>query len=169
MTLWNSLWSSLTAPLPPTQVMFVALLIQTFCTFAMTGLIWLIQGVHYPLLAKIGPSEFTEYVHLHARNITYIVGPLMMIEVMTALACLYWAKSLGVPAWVLWAGLALLFVIWAATAFLSVPCHDALSRGYDLSVIYRLVDTNWIRTVAWTIRSGLLLWTLWLLLSKKVV
>jgi hypothetical protein len=163
-----SLIATLTAPLPLYHVTIAALLIQSFATFAMTGLIWLIQGVHYPLLAKIGVGEFTEYVHLHAKDITYIVGPLMLVEVATALACLYWGKTLGVPAWLLWSGLALLFIIWGATAFLSVPCHDALARGYDLNVIHRLVDSNWVRTIAWTLRSGLLLWTLWLILSKKV-
>jgi len=73
-----SLIASLTASLPLYQVTIAALLIQSFATFAMTGLIWLIQGVHYPLLAKIGANEFTEYVHLHAKDITYIVGPLML-------------------------------------------------------------------------------------------
>ena len=162
-----SLIPALTASLPLYQVVVAAFLIQCFTTFAMTGLIWLIQGVHYPLLAKIGTPEFTDYVCLHAKTITYIVGPLMLIEVATSLLCLYGGKVLGLPAGLLWAGLVFVFIIWGATAFLSVPCHEALSRGFDLNVIHRLVDTNWVRTVAWTLRSGLLLWMLWLILNQK--
>ena len=39
--------------------------------------------------------------------------------------------------------------------FLSVPCHNALSRGKDETVIRRLVITNWPRTFLWT---GKALW-----------
>jgi hypothetical protein len=134
----------------------------------MTGLIWLIQGVHYPLMAKVGEANFVEYAISHARQITYIVGPLMVIEVATSLMCLYWAKQIGIPMWTMWTGLALVFIIWASTALFSVPCHETLSGGFDLATIERLVNTNWIRTIAWTLRSILLLGVLWYLVTGKV-
>ena len=63
--------------------------------------------------------------------------------------------------WLVWSGLVLVGVVWLATFGLSVPRHDALLRGgYDLSVIERLVATNWVRTVAWTLRAGLAAWML---------
>ena len=162
-----TLMSLFNTPLSLVSVTWGALLIQTFCTFAMTGLIWLIQGVHYPLMAKVGETNFVEYVHLHARQITMIVGPLMVIEVATVLMCLYWGKQIGLPMWTTWLGLGLVFVIWASTAFFSVPCHETLAGGFDLPTIERLVQTNWIRTIAWTLRSILLLGVLWYLMIGR--
>ncbi|MEM1030883.1 MAG: hypothetical protein AAGN82_11060 [Myxococcota bacterium] len=53
------------------------------------------------------------------------------------------------------AGLALVVIIWGSTALIQVPAHSALSGGFDEGAHARLVATNWIRTVAWFIRSGL--------------
>jgi hypothetical protein len=35
---------------------------------------------------------------------------------------------------------------------LQVPCHRTLERGFDPAVARRLVATNWIRTVCWSLR-----------------
>ena len=51
----------------------------------------------------------------------------------------------------------LMIVIWVATIALSVPCHEKLSLGFDASAHRRLVLTNWIRTIAWTLRGLLIL------------
>ena len=53
-------------------------------TLAMTGLIWLIQCVHYPLFAQVGAEAFQEYHARHTQWITPIVGPLMLVELGTA-------------------------------------------------------------------------------------
>jgi hypothetical protein len=39
-----------------------------------------------------------------------------------------------------------------STARLQVPCHRKLARGFDADVARRLVATNWIRTVCWSLR-----------------
>ena len=53
----------------------------------------------------------------------------------------------------LWMGLFLLLVIWLSTALLQVPCHNRLVNGFDPKIHHRLVKTNWIRTVAWSLRA----------------
>ena len=50
------------------------------------------------------------------------------------------------------AGLALLAAVWMSTALLQVPCHRKLARGFDPDVARRLVSSNWIRTVCWSLR-----------------
>ncbi len=50
-------------------------------------------------------------------------------------------------------GLGLLIVIWVSTAALSVPAHDVLTAGFSDGAYRKLVNTNWIRTVAWTARG----------------
>lgn len=133
-----------------------ALLVQAFASLAMTGLIWCIQVVHYPLFAAVGRDEFTRYEADHARLITLVVGPLMLVELAAAL-WLAAVRPAGVPAWMAWTGLALVAAIWLSTATIQVPCHAKLAAGFDAEVHARLVSSNWIRTVAWTARGLLAL------------
>ncbi|MFM7749342.1 MAG: hypothetical protein ACKOTF_15395 [Opitutaceae bacterium] len=116
-------------------------------TLFMTGVIWFVQIVHYPLFGRVGVAEFPAYEREHARRTGWVVGPAMVVELLLALAL---AARGGVLAW---AGLALLGVIWASTAFVQVPLHRRLERGADTAARRRLVRTNWIRTAAWTARA----------------
>ena len=116
-------------------------------TLFMTGVIWFVQVVHYPLFGRVGAAEFRAYEREHARRTGWVVGPAMVVELLLALAL---AARGGVLAW---AGLALLGVIWASTAFVQVPLHRRLERGADTAARRRLVRTNWIRTAAWTARA----------------
>lgn len=133
-----------------------ALLVQAFASLAMTGLIWCIQVVHYPLFAAVGRDGFTRYEADHARLITLVVGPLMLVELAAAL-WLAAVRPAGVPAWMAWTGLALVAAIWISTAAIQVPCHAKLAAGFDAEVHARLVASNWIRTAAWTARGVLAL------------
>jgi hypothetical protein len=137
------------------SLLLIFFLTQWLCTALMTGIIWMVQVVHYPLMNAVGQEAFITYAIKHQTAITFLVGPLMLLEVAAALACLYLAESL-LPSWLFWVGLALLMLIWASTAFLQVPCHEVLRHGYDATTVQRLVDTNWIRTLGWTLRLVLL-------------
>ena len=133
-----------------------ALALQCVATFAMTGLIWFVQVVHYPLFARVGTEGYAGYQDQHMRLTTWVVGPLMLLEAATAV----WMaieRPPGVGPAVAWVGLLLLAVIWLATALLAVPRHEALRRGFDPRTHAALVASNWVRTGAWTLRSGLLL------------
>ncbi len=123
----------------------------------MTGLIWTIQIVHYPLFASVGASVFPAYEAEHSVRITIIVGPVMLLELAAAIALVRVRPAL-VPVWAAWTGLVLVGIIWASTAFLQIPSHAQLAAGFDPATHAALVATNWIRTAAWTARSALLLW-----------
>jgi len=135
------------------------LLIHTFATLFMTGIIWFVQVVHYPLFDRVGASSFVAYEKQHAMRTGWVVGPVMCVEALTALALTVY-PPLGVPVGSLLLGLVLVGIAWFLTAFLQVPQHRALARGYDAKVHRRLVVTNWFRTVVWTMRSVLVLWML---------
>ena len=62
-----------------------AMLLQAFATFAMTGLIWCVQLVHYPLFRAVGEPGYAAYQDAHMRLTTLVVGPLMLLEAATAL------------------------------------------------------------------------------------
>jgi peroxiredoxin Q/BCP len=80
----------------------------------------------------------------------------MLVEGITGLILL-WYSPPWFPAWGFWLGAALMFGNAASTQFLQVPCHTKLAAGFDQNVHRRLVKTNWIRTVIWSLRSFLVL------------
>lgn len=136
-----------------------AVLAQLATTLPLAGLIWAIQLVHYPLFDRVGAEAFARYHADHARLITPLVGPLMVVELLAAMGTVRWPAA-RVPEGFGLAMLALVGVAWATTALLSVPAHNALAQGFDAAVHTRLVSTNALRTAAWTARGALLLWAL---------
>jgi hypothetical protein len=118
-------------------------------TTMMAGLIWFVQIVHYPLFRKVGAGGFTRYAREHATRTTWVVAPLMLVELSSAVGVATLSHGTGtfVPAI---AGLLLLAVAWASTAFVQVPCHGRLASAYDPLMIGRLVFSNWLRTIAWS-------------------
>lgn len=137
----------------------VLLLLHAGATLAMAGLIWFVQVVHYPMFALVGPEGFARYEQVHAARTTWVVAPLMLTELATGVLLLA-ARPARLPVAPLAVGLVLLAVIWLATAFLSVPRHDELATGFVPAAHASLVATNWLRTCAWTLRGGLVLWLL---------
>ena len=115
-------------------------------TFFMAGLIWFVQVVHYPLFAAVGNSEFPAYSRLHQSLTTFVVGPPMLVEALTA-GMLVVTRPAGVSAWLAWTGFALVIVIWASTALLQIPAHGRLASGFDASTAATLVSGNWIRSL----------------------
>lgn len=136
--------------------MKTVLLVQAAATWAMVGLIWFVQIVHYPLFGKVGSEQFSLYEQLHQRLTTWVVAPLMFAELGTAL-WIFFVRPVGVPVWMIWAGAALVAILWLSTAFLQVPAHNALSIEFSAEQHARLVNTNWLRTVAWSARGVLVL------------
>ncbi|MEM7146699.1 MAG: hypothetical protein AAF591_16310 [Verrucomicrobiota bacterium] len=128
--------------------------IHLAATLAMTGLIWFVQIVHYPLFHQ--SDRTPDFFKSHADRTGFIVIPLMLVEITTAAALL--SPRLDFPFPIAITNIALLLIIWLVTAIFSVPCHQKLIRtGYDPAVVDRLIHTNWLRTLLWTARSLLLL------------
>jgi hypothetical protein len=130
---------------------------QFAATWTMVGIIWFVQLVHYPLFDGVGANEFTAYERRHARLTAYVVGPPMSVELVGAFGALRtgWRISAMSADWA-WIGFALVGLIWLSTAFVQVPRHTLLERRFDPAVQRALVATNWIRTVAWSMRAALL-------------
>ncbi len=135
--------------------------LHLFSTFALFGLIWFVQIVHYPLHRLVAPAEFPRYEAEHADRTGYVAAPLMILELGTALALLLprWRPAF-IPARDAWLGAALVALLWLTTFAIQVPLHNRLHRAHNPAAIARLIRTNWIRTLLWSARSVLLL--LWL-------
>lgn len=133
------------------------LVVHAAATWFMTGVIWIVQVVHYPLFSYADRATYPAFADAHGRLITLIVGPAMLTELATALLLLA-DRPPALPARTALVGLGLIAVIWASTALLQVPMHGQLSQGYEARAHGWLVTTNWIRTLAWTARSVLVGW-----------
>lgn len=136
------------------------LLIQFAGTLGMVGVIWMVQLVHYPLFASVGEEHFGGYERAHQWRISLVVIPLMLTELATAIAMLAYRPA-GVPAWAAYAGLTLVAAIWLSTFAIQAPLHGRLGAGFDARLHQWLVLSNWLRTVAWSARAGLLGWCVW--------
>ena len=128
------------------------LLFHAASSLAMTGLIWFVQVVHYPLFPYAAAGDFPAFASEHQWRTGWVVGPLMLLEAATATLLL--VSPMGPAALRLaWFAWALLVSIWLSTAFVQVPLHRRLASRFDPQTVRRLVLTNWWRTVAWTARS----------------
>jgi hypothetical protein len=120
----------------------------------LSGLIWTVQLVHYPLFALVGQGEWPRFHRAHGWRVTLLVGWLMPLELVASLAL----AATGSPRWFVVLQLMLVVVIWLVTALAAVPLHRRLEQRHDPVAIAQLVGWNWIRTAAWTGRALLLGW-----------
>jgi len=112
-------------------------------------LIWLVQIIIYPGLARIPSNDFVNYHAWYVTRMTMVVLPLMIGEIIIAIAWFFLQNNLFYP---IVAG-GLIILVWCSTFTFQVPIHKSLQAGKDKSMIRRLVTTNWIRTVAWSLKA----------------
>lgn len=122
----------------------------------MTGVIWVIQLVHYPIFDAVDrgtdDDRWRSFGDRHRRSISYVVGPFMLAEGVTGIWLV--ADPPGDLSVVLpLAAGALMALAYGTTAFVSVPLHERLTASFDHDTHRRLVSTNWVRTFAWTTRA----------------
>ncbi len=133
-------------------------------TAYLCGLIWTVQVVHYPLFNMADRVNFAAFESAHSWRIGLIVMLPMLLEVgLTAMMML--SPIDRMPNWASWLAVGLLAVIWFSTFFLQVPQHGILSGGFDEAAHQFLVNSNWLRTIAWTAKTALLGWLIWLQLT----
>lgn len=132
----------------------IAAVAQVVGSVGMFGVIWMVQIVHYPLMRFVSGEQFARFETAHRVRISWVVGPLMAVEGVCVLAFLF-APPAGLPWWLPWAGAGAEAVAIGTTVFVSAPLHEKLNAHFDPATLNRLVETNWIRTIAWTCRAGL--------------
>jgi hypothetical protein len=143
------------------------LLVHLFATSALTGLIWTIQIVHYPLFAQVSADRFVGYEQSHSFRVSTLVGPLMGVELICALL-IVWKLPTGTSATVGWAALGVLLLVHLCTMVFSVPAHTVLGLGFSADAHQRLVQTNWIRTIGWSVRAAIAAYMLMSLFTARM-
>lgn len=141
-------------------IVTLTFLIHVMSTWFMIGVIWFVQIVHYPLFAKINQSDFIEFEKLHMRLTTWVVLPAMLLELVTSIL-LFWLHPRGILMSQMVMGIVFVTIIWLSTFFVQVPCHEQLSKSFDDTIHQRLVQSNWLRTICWSLRGALSCWMIW--------
>ena len=130
----------------------IAAVAQVVGSVGMFGVIWIMQIVHYPLMRFVSGEQFARFETAHRARISWVVGPLMLIEGVCVLAFLF-APPAGLAWWLPWVGAAVEAIAIGTTAFVSAPLHEQLNAQFTQATLDRLIATNWIRTIAWTARA----------------
>ena len=130
----------------------VILISNLVASCVMTGVIWFVQHVHYPLLAQVEMGQAVAVAEEHQRRTGHVVALPMAFEGLTTLALLAQQPE-GVSWFLPWIGAILLAVALGCTVFLSVPLHAKMATNPDALVGAKLVATNWPRTIAWSLRA----------------
>ncbi|MBC7467024.1 MAG: hypothetical protein H7256_13630 [Bdellovibrio sp.] len=138
-------------------------LIQIFSCWFLTGLIWLVQVLVYPNFRLIGPVEFKNFHDFHMKRITWIVAPVMGLELLSAIVLIANDRS----TFNLLNGVSIL-LLWALTGLINVPTHNRLQHEVELTK-HRLIVGNWPRTIIWSLRSLVWIWVMHLQLIKGIV
>lgn len=113
----------------------------------MAGVISVIQLIHYPSFVHISRDQFLGFHSQHSKALGLIAGPMMCIELFSAL----WLAKNGNVFFI--ANLICVVSLWCLTFFISVPAHHQLAAGFNEKAWSRLVKTNWLRTLLWCIRA----------------
>jgi len=133
------------------------LLWQLAVTAALAGLCWTVQLAVYPLFARLigaaGLEGFRGYHAAYTAGMGWVAAPLKLVEL--GLAGWWLAAEPRVTA--AWIGAGLVSVIWIQTFAQLVPWHGRLQKAPDAGLAARLARWNWVRTLAWTVRAGVLL------------
>ena len=127
--------------------------IHFLSTSLMVGIIWVIQLLHYPTFHFIKESDYVEFQHFHMQRISFIVVPVMIIELLSGFMLVYYFRSN-----LLIFCLIILLVIWLITFVFFTKLHQSLLGGYDKIIVDKLVQINWSRTVLWSLRLIILIY-----------
>ena len=130
----------------------IILLANFVAATVMTGVIWFVQWVHYPLLASVPVDRAVETAIQHQRSTGQVLAIPMAVEGFTTLGLLI-SRPEGVQIIWPWIGAVLLAVALGSTVILSVPLHAKMVANPTAEVGRRLVVTNWPRTIAWSARA----------------
>ena len=117
-------------------------------SFLMMGVIITTQIVNYPLFLCVTKSNFKKYHSTYVNKISFIVMPLMLSELILSIILLSIFQNFSTI--VILLSMLLIFV---STLFLQVPMHQKLENEYNYKSINYLINTNWIRTFLWVIKS----------------
>jgi len=121
-------------------------------SLALASVLWVVQLVVYPAFLWIDPVRFPLWHNGYTGAITWVVAPLIVLQAV-GVAGRFWFMAQTELLWYVEAACTL--IAWAVTVFVSVPIHASLQvdlpSASRLAAMRRLVQTNWLRTLPWSV------------------
>ncbi len=115
--------------------------------FGLVVLTWMVQLVVYPSFMYYDKASMVKWHVPYTQNITYIVMPLMLGQVV-----LHAWGAFQDFSYVRLIALVMVVATWAITFLYAVPLHGKIGAGVDLNdAIQTLIRVHWIRTALWTL------------------
>ena len=124
-----------------------AILFNFFISSFMFGVIIVTQIVNYPLLLDFLRSDIKHLHNSYVNKISKIVIPSMLLELLIALYLVYNGIYLS------YINFGLLIIIYISTFLIQVPIHDNVKHSANMSLIKKLIFSNWIRTFCWFFKT----------------
>ena len=135
----------------------LALLGNLCASVLMTGIVAFIHFVQYPLLHHISSFDFNCYFKKYISRITWIIFPIMIIDVGFAL----WLSFLPVPSKlqipILISYIFLAFVA-MNTLLIQTPLIQKLQFSFDKAILSKVLFYNRIRFFSSVVRTLILCW-----------
>lgn len=131
-------------------------------TGVMTGLIWTIHVLHYPLFDRIGTDleTYTRFQQDHMSLISRLLVVPWGVEAISAALVFFLAPTARLRWLALAAGVTLVVIV-AITAALAAPIHGRLLDGFDADELNRLLNVNLWRALLWTLRLAMAAVVVW--------
>ena len=126
--------------------------IQIVCNSYLVSLVFMTQFITYPTFLYIDKDKFSEYHRKYVNNISFIVAPVMLIELLTLSLIAYFSSE-----FLIIKSLILLLVIWLTTFFIMIPSHNRISKSFNKKEIISLINYNWVRTILWSFKLLLII------------
>ena len=122
-------------------------LIQIISNSILIGVLIITQIISYPSLSSIDKTFFEKYHKNYVNRISYVVIPLMLIELFSLVCLTFYISDLFMIK-----SLLILLTIWLFTFISIIPLHNSLSNKRSDDIINRLINYNWFRTILWSIK-----------------
>ena len=141
----------------------IALIGNLCASVFMTGIIGFIQFVQYPMLSHISSFDFSCYYKKYISRISWIIYPVMIIEICFAswLSFLPVHSKLQLPVLITFILLALASL---NTFLIQAPLNQKLQLAFNNDVLSKMLFYNMIRFLSWALRTLILCWIILFLL-----
>jgi len=123
---------------------------------AVTGVVWFMQVVHYPLLTYTNPDKWTEFNEKRRMYTMMLTYPLMAFEALTGFTLILLAtQSPSYPYLAVSLGILLALLIY--TFMYLNPLLKKMTGPADEISHKKFIKLHWVRTIGWSLRLLLLI------------
>ena len=104
----------------------------------------MVQLIIYPSFKNYDNSNFRSFHSSYTKKMFFIVGPIMIIELLTTLYLVI-KNTFLFPS-------TIVALIWLTTFFLIVPVHNSLNSAFSIRTHKKLLRLNFVRTSFWVLK-----------------